>query len=335
MLHVLEDIPAGLLESDARTLYRVLPGPTLMHLAGRREPPLFVSVLLHGNEDTGLRAVQRLLARYRGRTLPRALSVFFGNVAAARYGVRRLPEQPDFNRIWPGGEPGDTPEHRMLRRVVEVMGERGVFASVDVHNNTGRNPHYGCVNRLDHRFLHLAVLFSRTVVYFMRPKGVQSEAFTRLCPAVTVECGKVGDEHGVTHTLEYLDACLHLSEIPHHPVAEGDLDLFHTVAVVKVPEAVSFDFGGGDADLCLAEDLDHLNFRELPPGSVIGRVRGSGIPLDVHDEEGRDVRDHYFRVEDGELRTVRAVVPSMFTTEVQAIRQDCLGYLMEGFNPGT
>ena len=52
-----------------------------------------------------------------------------------------------------------------------------MFASIDIHNNTGLNPHYGCVNRLDPPFLHLATLFSRIVVYFKRPLGVQSAAF--------------------------------------------------------------------------------------------------------------------------------------------------------------
>jgi len=42
---------------------------------------------------------------------------------------------------------------------------RDVFASVDIHNNTGLNPHYGCVTALRHASLHLAAMFSRTVVY--------------------------------------------------------------------------------------------------------------------------------------------------------------------------
>lgn len=65
----------------------------------RLPEPLFVSMLLHGNETTGLLAVQRLLDKYRDQPLPRALSVFVGNVEAARLGLRRLEGQPDYNRI--------------------------------------------------------------------------------------------------------------------------------------------------------------------------------------------------------------------------------------------
>lgn len=330
LLNVYEGLPAGLLERDARRLHERLPGPSLIHLPGRREPPLFVSVLLHGNEDTGWEAVRRVLLRYRGMELPRALSIFIGNVRAAERGVRHLPGQPDFNRIWRGGT---RPEHQLAQQVLAAMRERGLFASVDVHNNTGMNPHYGCINRLEDRYLHLAALFSRTVVYFIRPEEVQSMAFAELCPAVTVECGQPGHEHSEAHAADYLEACLQLAEIPDHPVAAGDLDLFHTVAVVKVPESRSVALGSPGADLSLLPDIDRLNFNELPAGTPLGTVSGSTLPLEVRNEAGEDVGAEYFAVEDGELRITRPAMPSMLTRDIDVIRSDCLCYLMERLDP--
>ena len=61
MLTTLDHIPAGFLEASAGGLHQVLPGPTLIHLPGRKPDPLFVSVLLHGNEYTGLKAIQNVL----------------------------------------------------------------------------------------------------------------------------------------------------------------------------------------------------------------------------------------------------------------------------------
>ncbi|MEW5790698.1 MAG: M14 family metallopeptidase [Pseudomonadota bacterium] len=332
MLNIIDHVPDGLLAADARHLHEVLAGPTLIHLPGRRPEPLFVSVLLHGNEDTGLTAVQALWRKYQGRELPRALSVFIGNVAAARHGMRRLEGQPDYNRIWPGGEAGQTPEHAMMGQVVAEMRARGVFASVDVHNNTGLNPHYACVNRIDQRFFHLATLFSRTVVYFIRPLGVQTAAFAELCPAVTLECGQPGQAYGVEHVLDYLEACLHLAEIPTHPVAEHDMDLFHTVATVTVPAAVDFGFGDAAADIRFVGDLDHLNFRELPAGTLLGWLRpDGGVRLEVRDEQGREVGADFFRWDHGEIRTARPLMPSMLTLDQRVIRQDCLCYLMERY----
>jgi len=217
--------------------------------------------------------------------------------------------------------------------VVDAMAARRVFASVDVHNNTGLNPHYACVNVIDNRFLHLAAMFSRTVVYFLRPRGVQSMAMARLCPAATLECGKVGHRRGAEHALEFLDACLHLSEHPVHGMSAHDIDLFHTVATVKVAPGVSFGFGGNGVDLELAPDIDRLNFRELPSGTSLGRLRGGlGFGVEVRDEQGMDTTERFFYLEGGEIKVRQPVMPSMLTTDHRVVRQDCLCYLMERFD---
>jgi len=333
MLNILNKVPEGLLDCEARELYTILPGPTLMHLPGKREQPLFVSVLLHGNEDTGWLAIRDLLKTYQDRELPRSLSVFIGNVRAARFMERYTDGQPDYNRIWEDlPETKDLPERKMMREVVASMQARNVFASIDIHNNTGLNPHYACVRILQSSHLYLATLFSRTVVYFTTPAGVQTAPFANLCPSVTVECGQAGQSHGVDHAREYIDAALHLSEFPHHEIAAQDVDLFHTVAIAKVPGEVSIGFEEGDCDIRFLEDLDHLNFRELPVGTTLGWVRpDSQASIDVFDDTGRPATDRFFVIEGGELKTCRVVMPSMLTVSTTAIRKDCLCYLMERY----
>jgi len=334
MLNEMENLPDGLLDASVESLAALLGGPTLMHLPGRRPQPLFVTVLAHGNESTGFYALQALLRKYRDQELPRALSVFIGNVDAAAEGQRFLDGQADYNRVWPGTEQQDAPEALMMQQVVDSQRARRAFASIDVHNNTGINPHYGCINRVDNQFLHLASLFSRTVVYFIRPLGVQSMAMSCVCPAVTIECGKPDHEYGMAHACDYMDACLHLNELPQHPVASHDVDLFHTVAIVKIPGDISFGFDEGVADLQLVRNLDHLNFRELPAGTALGRIRpGAAVRLDVSDDNNQSVHDRYFSVEDNTLLTARPLMPSMFTLDEKIIRQDCLGYLMERLLP--
>ncbi|WP_126452914.1 M14 family metallopeptidase [Sulfuriflexus mobilis] len=328
LLHTREDLPAGLLDCPVEDLHTLLKGPTLIHLPGRRPEPLFVSVLLHGNEPVGMQAMQQVLKRYQGQELPRALSLFIGNVSAAARQQRRLDGQPDYNRIWAEGQ---TPEHAMAAEVVAQMRQREVFASIDVHNNTGLNPHYGCVNRLDHRFLRLATNFSRTVVYFTKPEGVQTSAFADFCPAVTLECGQPEQAYGVKHAAEFLDTVLNMARLSDRQVPEHDIDLFHTVALVKVPTEVSFGFDeAAGVDLCFEADLDHMNFRELTVGTVFGQVKaGAAVRLEAMDEQGEDRGAHYFSVEDGVLKINQAVMPSMLTLNEKVIRQDCLCYLME------
>jgi succinylglutamate desuccinylase len=326
MLTELTSIPDGLLELPATELHRRLDGPTLIHLSGRNPEPLFVSVLLHGNEDTGWEAMRQLLRKYQGRELPRALSLFIGNVSAAKRAVRRLDAQHDYNRIWKGD--GDD-EHKMAQQIIETMRQRQVFASIDIHNNTGLNPHYACINVRDQRFLHLAILFSRTVVYFIKPDAVQSMAFSELCPAVTVECGKVGQRHSTDHALQFVEAALRLDHFPEHAVSPHDYDLFHTVATVKVPESVSFGFESQGGDLVFVPDLDHLNFRELPGGTSLAQLHSGAARLEAWDEGGEDVAGRYFVNDNGTLKTRLPLMPSMLTLNEEVIRQDCLCYLME------
>jgi succinylglutamate desuccinylase len=329
-INQLDYIPDGLLEVSPETIHKILPEPTLIHLTGKHAAPLFVSVLLHGNEPTGFMAVQLLLKKYNDRQLPRSLSLFFGNITAASLGLRRLENQPDYNRIWPGTEVPECAETEMAKEIVSLMKKRNVFASVDIHNNTGLNPHYACINSLDNQFLQLASLFGRLIVYFIRPKGVQSAAFAQLCPAVTLECGQPGQLHGVEHAFEYLNSCLHLTELPQHQIRPRDIDLFHTVAQVKIDDTVNFSFNNADVDLFLNTDIERMNFTEISPGTTFGLSKNNArMPLIAKDEQGNIVTDEFFSVQNSELQINRPTMPSMLTLDERVIKQDCLCYLME------
>jgi succinylglutamate desuccinylase len=330
MLSIFHELPEGLLDAPASELYRILPGPSLIHLPGRKPEPLFVSALLHGNEDTGLKALQAVLRKHAGATLPRAMSMFIGNVVAARDGLRRLDGQPDFNRIWPGADTDGLPEHLMAAAVIGEMRPRNVFACIDIHNNTGLNPHYTCISHLGPQYMHLARLFGRTVVFFTRPKGVLAGAFGEFCPAVAVECGKPGNPGGEEHAAEFVESALHLSELSPQPLPAHEIDLYHTVGIVRVPPEVQFSFNGESVELQFDSGLEYLNFREVPAGTAIARVRpGLDMPLQVIGENDRPMADHYFEVSDGHLLTRTAFVPAMLTLDQRVIRQDCLCYVME------
>lgn len=329
MLRQFDTLPEGLLDIAVEQLYTLIPEPALFHLPGKRRDTLFVSVLLHGNEPTGFLAVQKLLQKYQGQLLPRNLTLFFGNTQAARFNLRRLDNQPDFNRIWPGTPLPALPETAWTRQICDAMQARRLFASIDVHNNTGLNPHYACINKLDDSFLHLGALFGRLLVHFTHPKGVQSGAFAEFCPAVTLECGRPDQPYGVEHALQFIDSCLHLQGFPAHPVARQDVDIYHTVALVTIDKHVVFSFNDDSADLSLDRDLERLNFTEIQAGTVFGKVKGVQMPLLARDNDGRPITEKFFRLADGQLQITRPTMPSMLTLNERVIRQDCLCYLME------
>lgn len=322
-------LPQGFLTARPEDLHRILPRPSIIRLPGIRSPALAVVLLLHGNEPVGLQAVQQLLQRYSGRKLPRALTLVVGNVAAAALAQRHLDRQPDFNRIWPGTEQPGSPESMMFEQIVESLRRDGLFAAIDLHNNTGRNPHYACVNFLEDRFLNLAGLFGRTVVYFTRPRGVASMALARLAPAVTLECGHPNDAAGIRHAMEYIDAVLHLSRFPEHGPDARAIEVFHTVAQLRVRPGLRVGLDE-TADVVLEPDLDRMNFSVLPAGSRLlrqtGEVRGC---LVATDSDGREVTAEYLDQDDPDVRLRRPMMPSMLTLDTRVIAQDCLCYLME------
>lgn len=332
MLKETDMLPEGLLEAEPTELLQLLGSPTLIHLHGEKTEPLFISTLLHGNETTGFFAVQRLMKEYQNKPLPRSVSIFIGNVEAAAAGQRRLDSQPDYNRVWPGTHHDDCAETDMMKTVANIMRKKKAFASIDIHNNTGLNPHYACVNILNSHCIQLAGMFGNTVVYFTNPKGVQSAAFSDFCPSVVLECGQSGQADGITHSVRYLQAVLNTDRLSsEHP---AHINLFHTVARVTVPETFSLGTDN-NTDIHLSEELENMNFEQLGKGSIFARLKPeSNAHLVVTNESSEDVTGEFFDVEDSKVVLKKNATLSMYTTNERAIRQDCLCYLMEQIHIG-
>lgn len=329
-LNRLDAVPEGLLTATSVDLMRLLGGPTLIKLEGDRDPPLFVTVLQHGNEPTGFQAIQQILKKYENTALPRAMWLFIANVEASAAGVRTLDHQHDYNRAWPGTEDAGTAEAALMAEVVEAISAQPLFASIDLHNNTGANPHYGCANKLQAEYLQLANLFSRIVVYFKRPVGVQSLAMAEHCPAVTLECGQAGENAALDHAVEFLDACLHLHHLPTQPAAPHDIKLLRTIAVAKVREGIRFGFEADDNnDILFRPDLDKLNFTELTAGTKLAQVKqGIDMPISISNDDGQDITRDILELDNGCLTVRNSLIPSMATLDKGIIEQDCLFYVM-------
>jgi hypothetical protein len=99
---------------------------------------------------------------------------------------------------------------------------------------------------------------------------------------------------------------------------------------------VTFSFDNPNVDILFSDDLDRLNFRELPAGTVMGTVTSDqqGV-VTVTDETGIEVTQNYFKIVEGRLTFTRPIMPSMLTLDERVIRQDCLCYLMERLSAGA
>ena len=327
-LTILDCVPDGLLDAGARELARLLDGPTLIELGAGDRAPLFVSVLLHGNEDSGLGAIQRVLRTYASKALPRPMMILIGNVAAASEGLRRLDRQPDFNRVWPGcEEDGDSDEARIMAEVHRRVIARRAFAAIDIHNNTGRNPHYAVVCVREPEVMALAARFAPRAVLFRGLPGTQTSSFSGLIPAITIECGQPGCEANAAAAADLVHNVLVLDDLAAMP-GGAHLALFHTLARVRVKPEIALARDADGPLLSLDPELDRHNFSHVEPGFRFGAT-DDPMPVEVVDEQGQDVAHAYFTVQDGELRVRQDVIPAMLTVDERIIRQDCLCYIME------
>jgi hypothetical protein len=323
-LDIYSHLPEGLLELPAHRLLERLRGPTLIHIDGAREPELFVSVLLHGNETSGWEGLRRYL---RDHPAPeRSLCVFIANIAAAAERARVLPGQQDFNRIWRnaagvGAELADA--------LLGAITNRNYFAAIDLHNNTGHNPFYAVVTDLSATNLGLAYEFSDKAVYVREPDTTLTHAFSGRCPAVALELGPVGDSRCDDRAYDFIDRCIGLNEIPE--TGSDRLNLYESLARVHVADDAVFAFTGGNesAPLMLTGGVEAVNFHDLKAGTPFG---SSELPLadllTVLDTDHQDVTSEYFAKDGAEIVLRRDIVPAMYTTDPFVVRQDCLCYFM-------
>ena len=305
-LNVLRGLPAAIAAMPAPRLAEALPGPTLFDLRREGQAPLFVSVLLHGNEISGWDAVRQL-----GEELAaRSALVLVGNVAAAQAGVRTLPGQPDFNRIWAAsaeGVPGA--EAALAAEVMRVVAASKPQFAVDIHNNTGRNPPYAVVADTAPATLALAASLAERVLLATQPRGFFTARLASLCPSVTVEVGTPDDAGSTPRAVAYLRRL-----IAAPPSPAGSLDVFETKLRVTV-----------SADTAIATEVQCWNFRTAPAGTVLARAGR----LRAWDAAGQDLSDEYLARSDGATRLRRPAMLAMFTGSLAAARQDCLCYFLE------
>ncbi len=337
-LNILNELPDAFLTISHRDLKKVFDKPTLVHVKGDKSPALFVSILLHGNEFSGLEIIQDILKKYKttnGYKLPRDLWLFIGNVDAAQLGLRALDGQVDFNRAWPGTQDPHTNTAKLIQKVIDTISKNGLFASVDLHNNTGQNPHYGCISIVNDENKYLCTLFNHIGMVFTSPKGVSTMAFDGLCPANTLECSTPGNRPAIEKGFSLIDDLMHMDHFPAKPVPKHDLQLVKNSATVKINADVTFSFEDDvnsniDMDLIVVKNFDHHNFTLLEKNEVFA-YSNVDKPLLVTSSDGKDITNEIIQNNNGNISLKKALMPAMITMDKNIVLQDCLCYLLEDY----
>ena len=271
-------------------------------------PPLFVSVLLHGNETSGWDAIRRLVDEISTASL----LLFVGNVEAARRGVRSIPGGPDFNRVWNGG---DTLEATIADEVTAFASVARPYLAVDIHNNTGDNPPYAVVTDTCPQTLSVARAFAPRALLTAQPDGFLSRRFADFCTAVTVEVGMPQDAGSTERAASFLARLLTSATAPDDDPA--DLALFETTARVLLADGAVIE-----------PAVQRFNFRSAPAGTALTRFG----PLVAEDATGDDVTDAHLAHQNGAMALKRDTHVAMYTGSEESARLDCLCYLLQPFN---
>jgi len=337
-LTILDHIPSAFLSISHREIKDLFDTPTLIHLKGEKRPAMFISILLHGNEFSGLQIMQEILKKYQttdGYKLPREIWLFVGNVDAAQMGVRLRDGQIDFNRAWPGTPDPDSNTAILIQEVMDRITQEELFASIDLHNNTGQNPPYGCISVVNEKNKYLCSFFNHIAMVFQSPKGVSTMAFDKLCPAITLECSTPGNIPARRRAFELIDDLMHMDHFPTKPLPAHDLQLVKNSATVKIAEDVTFcfedDASSGDyLDLKVVKNFDHHNFTLLEKNEVFAYSKVAK-PLLVVSQEGKDITDEIIQNDNGKISLKKAYMPAMISMDKKIVLQDCLCYLLEDY----
>lgn len=322
----LADIGHPSVPPTAEEWLEALSGPALITIPGRDEGPTrALSVLLHGNEPSGFRALHRYLRE--GREPARRTVCFVGAVDAAKAQQRYLADRRDLNRCFLA--PSDDVDGRLAASYLEVLEREDPEALVDLHNNTGHNPAYGVLVDEEPRSYALVELFAPRGVINHLCLGTLIEAWQSRCPSVVVECGQSGDMEA--DEVAFAGLCRYL-EADELPVAPRELMLYRNTVRFTLREGLVPVFANEPAGaLTLRPDVERFNFREVPAGTSLGWHAGEELPLLALGADGHDHAPELLELRGGELRARQGFRPIMMTTNPEVVRADCLCYLVADF----
>lgn len=321
-------IPDGFINCHSVDLHDLLGGPSIIEFGDSSKPSVFISILLHGNEYSGLLGVQEFLKSTNNYNCHFVL--FIGNTLAAKYGQRHLVNQVDFNRIWADGVSN---EHHMAMEVKRLIKKIDPIACIDIHNNSGSNPIYACVNKLKDSYLNLAQLFSNNVVYFTEPNTVLTKHTSQFFPSIVLEAGHIGNPEGIELICTTLKKINENSSIP-NVLNKESINAFHTVGTIKIDnnDSLNFKFDETINDgFSLISNFDEFNFVNLSEGDVLGYAIDNKIP-EIYSNDDREIGFNYLYNDNNLIKVKKPFIPSMFTKDISIAKSDCLGYLMESID---
>lgn len=320
-LRVETSLDPTILDLPATELLTVLDGPTLFDLTQPGQAPMFVSVLLHGNEVSGWDAVRSILKEQQHNGHGTSMLLLVGNVLAASQGVRALDGQTDFNRIW---EEEKGKKFPWAEEVIERVSFRKPWFALDIHNNTCPNPHHAVITDMNPSTLSAARRFSKTAIFAMQPLSILSRRCSQFCTAITLEVGVPSDPNSADRARAFLKYLVDLGAVP--ATHSDDLEIYTNKIRVVIENAQDLDESQVPN---FTPSLSDWNFKTLDKGTEIAQLKTGGGRLLAQDERLNDVTHSYLEYKDDSVCLNSDVIMSMYTDNPRIALQDCVCYFLE------
>jgi hypothetical protein len=239
-----------------------------------------------------------------------------------------LPRARDLNRCF--RPPFDDAQGALAEEILEILHMHHPEAVVDMHNTSGSGPSFGVCTHLDRQHDALVSLFTQRLVVSNLGLGALMEISEHSYPTVTVEVGGRLDEEA--HELAYEGMCRYFLE--QNVLAQGQtdwgLEVLHDPIRLELNDNVTLTFAdvpSANYDITLKADIEHHNFGNIAPDTLLGWAQGPERGLfTALDAGGRCAVTQLVRIKGGELYPAQALKLFMITNNAAIAEADCLFY---------
>ncbi len=329
-----QDPPPEAVGQSPREFLKLLPGPTHIKLTGQDSSRCrAVATLLHGNEPSGLIAIQHLLAQGIKPVID--IHLFIVSVDAAKQGpgfiYRMLPHHKDINRCF--RPPYDDSEQDLLAQsLLNLLKSLDPECLIDIHNTSGSGPSFGVTTFMDEKHDALVSLFSHRMIVTELSLGALMEISDTLVPTVTIECGGAEDEAAHRVAITGLSRYLTYPQVLNERHGDMTLEFFHHPIRIELTGSSDIAYGSHGLlkdGITLLPNIEEYNFGFVTADDHLGFVPG---PLRQHltakNQDGEQQIDVLFELRDGALYPRQKLKLFMVTTNPEIARKDCLFYVV-------
>ena len=232
-------------------------GPLDVTVRGPGEIEVVVVAGVHGDERSGIRAVNRL--READLDLQRGVGFVLANPAAIEAGERYL--DSDLNRVFPG-DPDGNREERLAARLCEFVEGR---TTLSLHGTAAKPIPFALIHSAQENEFELASKLP--VPHIVDHWGVNEETITTCGFTVEIELAAENtDEMAEAAEYQARSFLKRVDALPGDP-PDADPDYFHMGEPIPKPDGSSYEV--------------HVeNFERVPEGAVYASVDGRELTTD-------------------------------------------------------